>query len=144
MDKNGGEWITTKSGVLYFKNGDLSREPELFFKGISVSSIHESIDGSLWVTSTDNGLYHVPNINIRHSKPKGWTEGEAIYNIRIIENRLLLRSEKTKLFILNEELSDYSDRVAYSGNKLQKEIVPSISRRYRFDLLPSEYIIKTL
>ena len=105
VSRDKSEWITTPSGVFHFEKGDLSKQPTVFFNGIGVTYVHESEDGSLWITSTDNGLFHVPNIDIRQFRPNGWAEGEAIYRMDIIEGILMGRSEKNKIFFVDRDLS---------------------------------------
>lgn len=143
IDKDDGEWIITKSGILYFKNGDLSLQPKLFFKGTSVSSINESRDGALWITTTDNGLFYIPNRNIKQYRPSGWVEGEAIYKFKKNENYLLGLSEKSKVFFLDKnqlESSNTNSDIFFSSNSLKNKTVNSRSKfsKKDFGLIPLE------
>jgi len=140
IDKNGGEWVTTNAGVLYFKNGNLSVEPIVFFKGVGVTSISESKNGSLWITSTDNGLFHIPNINIHKFRPKGWAEGETAYNLKNTGDYLLGRSEKGKIFLLDKNLSNSS------GNNVHEvtDFNSTQSNRVNVSLSDSDFLFGVL
>ncbi len=102
VDENKNEWVTTKAGVFSFENRSLTIEPSIHFKGIGVTSISKSKNGSLWVTSTDNGIFHVPNFAIKKYQPKDWIDGETFYKLKIVDDGLLAMSEKGMHFLLTK------------------------------------------
>ncbi len=137
IDEHNNEWVATRLGVLFFKNGDLSAKPTVLFKGIGVTSISKSKDGSLWVTSTDNGLFHVPNIHIKKYKPDGWIEGETIYKLKKVKGYLLALSEKGNIFSLDKnQLTNWNDNNTGESSFNNKELKKENSQFSIFQALP--------
>ncbi|WP_240321134.1 histidine kinase [Kordia sp. SMS9] len=143
IDENNNEWIATKAGVFYFKNGDLSAEPIIILEGIGVTVISKSKDGSLWVTSTDNGLFHIPNITIKKFKSKDWLDGETFYKLKKADNYLVVMSEKGRTFLLtkNQLNAQVDDNIIVDNLTNEKrKIISSSVHNYKgiFNMLQVE------
>lgn len=57
-------WIGTRSG-LYIKNGN---QLDHYFKDQVVSNVLKDSRGNYWVTTLNNGIRYIPNMNIRYHK----------------------------------------------------------------------------
>jgi ligand-binding sensor domain-containing protein len=67
-DSKKGLWIcTNKGGLLYYEDGKIGKtNPQLFLKNKSISCITEDREGGYWITSLEEGLYYINDINYRH------------------------------------------------------------------------------
>lgn len=62
-DHQQGLWLVlSQGGVLYFKDGDITREPQHFFKESAISSVFQDRNDSFWIT-TEKGVLSIPSIN---------------------------------------------------------------------------------
>jgi len=61
IDSEGNLWVSTYSGVLFFKNGNLTQKPIRFLENISITKIFEDLDGSIWIGTSSKGLYFIKN-----------------------------------------------------------------------------------
>ena len=58
LDKEEKLWIGTNKGLLYYKHG-MDHPPIISLKGEKISSIIEDEEGSIWVSTLENGVYRV-------------------------------------------------------------------------------------
>lgn len=58
-------WIgLMKGGVSYFKNGDLSRPPITFLKGLTVDDVCIDHEGGAWIATLEKGVFYIPSTSI--------------------------------------------------------------------------------
>lgn len=61
LDKDLNLWVGCENAGFYrFAKGDLSSTPQHGFSGFSVSSFCEDLEGGLWISTTNNGVYYCP------------------------------------------------------------------------------------
>ncbi|MBD79207.1 MAG: hypothetical protein CL840_09830 [Crocinitomicaceae bacterium] len=61
IDMDGNLWVSTYSGVLFFKEGNLRSKPIHLLKNVSISKIFQDLDGSIWIGTYSKGLYQIKN-----------------------------------------------------------------------------------
>jgi len=115
-DKENKLWVGTNDGIYYYKNG-IENKPLHVLPEISVSSVLEDQEGSIWISTLNDGIYRIaskevlilPNINtskkininsISHDQNNSiWTT----YSNGTIEKITL---DKRQLFPLSDEVKE--------------------------------------
>ncbi len=69
IDNNNEAWIGTDNGLYHIKS------QTHWFKGFNVSKIVFNSDNSAWVSSTNGGIFYIPNIDL-----KKWDESQLGWN----------------------------------------------------------------
>lgn len=67
-DSGGNLWVATSNeGVLFYSKTEegFSRTPKQYLKNNTVGDIGEDFQGGIWITTLDEGAFHVPNGNIQ-------------------------------------------------------------------------------
>jgi ligand-binding sensor domain-containing protein len=64
-DNMGRHWLCTSSGIIKLDNNfKLAPDSKLFFENDKISGIYQDREGSLWVSSLQNGIYVIPNYDL--------------------------------------------------------------------------------
>lgn len=64
-DKKNNLWVGFyKGGVAYFKDGDLTRDPIVFFNGLTVDDVCMDHEGGVWIATLEKGSFYIPSISI--------------------------------------------------------------------------------
>ncbi|MCU0321745.1 MAG: hypothetical protein MUE72_04970 [Chitinophagaceae bacterium] len=113
-DDEGNLFIGTYKGCYWFvqKNGIWKLESS-FFENEAVSSITKDKEGSYWFTTLKNGLYQIPNLQV-----KFFTEsqlGIALSNLSLIAsdkiNTLFVSSNGKELLCINTETNTVTQQI---------------------------------
>ncbi len=91
-------WVTTMNdGVIKFKweNNELIKEGQ-YLKGHSVSSIFKDDNNSIWLTTTDNGVYYIINERI-----------SVINNNQVKTSSIITRGQELFIGYMNHQLIGY-------------------------------------
>jgi len=113
-DDEGNLFIGTYKGCYWFvqKNGIWKLESS-FFENEAVSSITKDKEGSYWFTTLKNGLYQIPNLQV-----KFFTEsqlGIALSNLSLIasdkRNTLFVSSNGKELLCINTETNRVTQQI---------------------------------
>lgn len=67
-DSKKGLWVgTRKGGLLYYSDGKIGKtKPQILLKNKSISCITEDREGGFWITSLEDGLFYLNDINYKH------------------------------------------------------------------------------
>ncbi|MBC7589029.1 MAG: hypothetical protein H7178_11800, partial [Chitinophagaceae bacterium] len=100
-DKKNNLWVSCKKdGVYIFEIGNLAKKPIHLLSGLCISAIIEDIEGGIWASSLEKGVFFCPNkmVNITHP-PLNNANGIAF--IKVINNHLFLNNETIPLSRVN-------------------------------------------
>lgn len=62
LDKQNNIWVgCKKEGVFLFKDGDINQEPQRELLTFSASSIAEDMEGGIWITTLEKGVFYCLN-----------------------------------------------------------------------------------
>lgn len=61
IDSRENLWISTYSGLLFFKKSTMKYNPILLLKDRTITSVMEDIDGSIWIGTQSKGIYYLKN-----------------------------------------------------------------------------------
>lgn len=76
-------WISTyKNGAYRFTKGNINSKPLNLFKDYTITSILEDREGSFWFSTIRDGVFYLPNINIKTTNKK---DGLLSNHIKSIE-----------------------------------------------------------
>lgn len=94
LSQNGMIYIGTNVGFYKYRASDLSLMHQPLFVGKLISSVFEDNEQGLWVTTLNEGLYYVGNINlISDNKPKDLTETKYVKSFLKRNNDLRNKEE---------------------------------------------------
>ncbi len=131
---NNDVWLGfSKAGVkrLRLDNGTIVSE-EHFFRDKTISDIAQTTDGSIWLSTLDEGLFQIQNLKLESLNSESGSK--PVHSIVKVKNHLLLRSyttinalnlktleidrsfnsSKSLLSLPNGELAVFSDFIKYS------------------------------
>lgn len=115
-DKSGNLWITNSNGAYRLRNYE--QDPasgELFFEGHFITSVLEDKVGNYWFTDRDNGVFFVPNINVRVVRSFVPSKQNKITSVKQIENHVYFSDASGQIYL-------YTDSAA---NPILKQTPPS-------------------
>ncbi len=110
IDPDNNLWVGTYfGGFSCFKEGDISKEPELhFFNGRAGSGLTRDKEGGYWFSTIGDGVYYMPSINY-----KTYTSADGL-----AENTLNMLESDGKAIIGAKFLSPYINN--FSNEKIKK------------------------
>ncbi len=117
IDHHENIWVATFNGLYCFKEGNLLKPPLHFFKEQIVTSIVPDKEGNYWVSTTQNGIYLVPNFAIKTEYVFG-DEKEPYYSIGKLEKHIVLGSSGSRIASINR--LNKKERV-FEGNEKHQE-----------------------
>ncbi|MCC5924793.1 MAG: histidine kinase, partial [Crocinitomicaceae bacterium] len=114
-------WLCTSDGLY-----SLTRHYWLL-KGERVTDIVQDLEGGLWISSLDKGLFYIPNMAIKNILSAG-DSNEQFTRIIIRDNELFAGTNRGKIFVLNKK----------NNNKL--EINPGLQREIEAFFLKDNFL----
>ncbi|MGB0402804.1 MAG: sensor histidine kinase [Salibacteraceae bacterium] len=61
IDSRGNLWVSTYSGILFFKKSSMVYQPIELLKNRTITSVMEDQDGSIWIGTQSKGVYFIKN-----------------------------------------------------------------------------------
>jgi ligand-binding sensor domain-containing protein/two-component sensor histidine kinase len=104
QDKDGDLWIgSINQGGYLFKHSDLKTKPIRFLDGMSISSILLDREGSIWVTTTQKGLFKSNNKEILILNEKGihFQKNSDQLNITCVQKKIISVFRNDSIFTDN-------------------------------------------
>ena len=95
-------WLCTTDGA--FRVGD-NRQ---YFKGFNISNVFRGKDGGFWFTTINNGIFLVPNLDVRF-----FENDKVIISISQANNNLLIGTQNEELYLKN--LENNNSKLLYKG-----------------------------
>ena len=95
-------WLCTTDGA--FRVGD-NRQ---YFKGFNISNVFRGKDGGFWFTTINNGIFLVPNLDVRF-----FENDKVITSISQANNNLLIGTQNEELYLKN--LENNNSKLLYKG-----------------------------
>ena len=111
IDRDGSLWVSTYSGVLYFKNGDLTKTPIHFLENVSINKVFQDMDGSIWIGSSSKGLYLIKNPYVTVINKLNNIVEPDINTLTGNENKLAFSDSRNNLYT-----SDYYGQPKFIGS----------------------------
>lgn len=84
-------WLCTTDGA--YKLGS----SEVFLKGYNISNVYKDRDGNSWFSTINNGIFLVPNLDVRFFENKNIITSLASY-----QNQLLIGTENEELYLKDQ------------------------------------------
>lgn len=102
-EENGDLWIGTSKGLFYFQEGDVRKNPEIFFEDLTISSFHKDKDDNYWIATTQEGIFFVPSFKIKtlENLPSA-IKDEKIGGFGLIDSALIFATLKRKSFYVKD------------------------------------------
>lgn len=98
-------WLCTTDGA--YKLGS----SEVFLKGYNISNVYKDRDGNSWFSTINNGIFLVPNFDVRFFENKNIITSLASY-----QNQLLIGTENEELY-LKDQLDRHEKLLMKGENK---------------------------
>lgn len=98
-------WLCTTDGA--YKLGS----SEVFLKGYNISNVYKDRDGNSWFSTINNGIFLVPNLDVRFFENKNIITSLASY-----QNQLLIGTENEELY-LKDQLDRHEKLLMKGENK---------------------------
>lgn len=98
-------WLCTTDGA--YKLGS----SEVFLKGYNISNVYKDRDGNSWFSTINNGIFLVPNLDVRFFENKNIITSLASY-----QNQLLIGTENEELY-LKDQLDRHEKLLMKGDNK---------------------------
>lgn len=103
MDPNENLWVASSDGVLMFPGGDLQAEPNIYFTGISFSSIMQDREGNFWLASLERGIFLVPSLDFHKvDLPVASRKSTTISSIVAMQDYLFFSALEGRIFAMNK------------------------------------------
>lgn len=96
-------WANTTNGIYIF-NENLKQVGSVLFKDKRISQIIQDKEGSYWISTLDNGLLYIPNLNVVLFK-KNMTSFTSISQYE--KNRILLGTDKNEIFAFSKNAQNF-------------------------------------
>lgn len=62
-DRRQNIWVGSYlMGVYLYEKGNFTQKPKIYFPNLSVSAVLEDEDGGIWITTLEDGVYHIPSL----------------------------------------------------------------------------------
>ncbi len=89
-DTDGGLWISTKSGIRYYENGELKEgNYQLILPNTFSIAVQTDFQGGIWIQSTKHGLGRIINKqNLLYSQESGSLHSNSLKKISIANSKL--------------------------------------------------------
>jgi ligand-binding sensor domain-containing protein len=95
-------WLSTnKEGVILYNNSKFENKVNQFLQNDIVTCTFEDSDHGFWITTTNNGLYHIPSLNFNYFNKSNGLSADKVYNIALINDKLYCTTDNDKLNILD-------------------------------------------
>lgn len=121
-------WLCTSSGVVKLnKDFRLDEESKFFFNNDKISCIYQDKEGSLWISSLQNGIYVIPNyeLSLFDEQSSNLSDHNITSLLKTAKNELLVGTYTGSIYKLNEnntfELFSQQKEIAYRTVKKMKE-----------------------
>jgi ligand-binding sensor domain-containing protein len=96
-------------------------------KGERVTDVVQDLEGGLWISSLDNGLFYIPDMSIRKVLSTN-DNNEQFTRIIIRGNELFAGTNRGKIYVLN------------TSNNSKREIVPEVQREIEAFYLKDNFL----
>lgn len=127
-DNFGRHWLCTSSGIVKLnRDFKLDNESKFFFKNDKISGIYQDREGSLWISSLQNGIYVIPNyeLSLYDEQSSNLADHNITAVLKTIKNELLVGTYTGSIYKLNEdntfEVFSQQKEIAYRTVKKMKE-----------------------
>jgi ligand-binding sensor domain-containing protein len=81
-DKNQNLWVSTLSGLYFFKNGEISSQSrKVFLQDKSITSFYFDKDDNLWISTLNDGVYLASNLDVIHYEVHRNTTGIPVASL---------------------------------------------------------------
>ncbi len=101
-------WVGTYLGGFYcFKNGDITKEPDVrFFSGKAGSNVIIDKEGGYWFSTLTNGVYYLPSIKIRSLSSNENFNENSINMVALGDNDIICASNtnNSMFFVKNDKI----------------------------------------
>jgi ligand-binding sensor domain-containing protein len=94
IDKEDNIWLATLSGGAYIFDSELKLKKRLF-EGESITNFFQDHEGSLWLTSLNNGIYYIPDIELYTFSKKTGLPAENITDMFVDKNGTIWFANKS-------------------------------------------------
>lgn len=101
-DKDGNLWLgTDKNGIIKIDPDNYDNKPQVFLKGLSVSSSFIDIEGGKWFSTLENGVYYSPSEGFISYSIEDGIKNKKITSLAIFRSSLYLGLNNKFLSIIN-------------------------------------------
>ena len=174
LDSKKGMWIgQNKKGLSYFPSGNINDpKPLNFLKNNSISAMCEDHEHGFWITTLDNGVYYLKNLNFTHLTDlsssivnslffknrtlyAGMDNGRIVIYKNNVISEIDINKKNDDINFITKICENQKNSIAISGNhgffyldliskktKPVKTIYPFISGKLRFSVFSVTTFIK--
>ena len=121
-------WLCTSSGVIKLNQDfKIDNESKFFFNNDKISCIYQDKEGSLWISSLQNGIYVIPNyeLSLYDEQSSNLSDHNITALFKSSKNELLVGTYTGSIFKLSEnnsfELFSQQQQTTYRTVKKMKE-----------------------
>ncbi len=116
-DRAGNIWLglLNGGGILFYPEGDFTQTPIKILDNLSTTDVIQDRENHVWIATLDNGVYMVPNAEIRYFKEKE-NETSKIMCIAGSDRVLLCGTSTGKLFSIDSSTLKLTNRVRSPRN----------------------------
>lgn len=103
LDARNDLWVCTDNGLYRFKEGDFKRTPEHYFIGQAISSVRRDLEGGVWLSTNESGVYYVPSFDFRDSPKVAEVDRKENYiSLKSFKDRLIIGTTDSRVISLQE------------------------------------------
>lgn len=117
LDSKGNLWVSTYSGLLFFKNGNLLQKPIELLNDISVTTVFEDKDGAIWVGTSSKGLFYYKNLYLTVVNELNGIYEPDVVSIVGHKSFLYFVDSRNQVYVLNS--ANNIQRVSELSSKVQ-------------------------
>jgi hypothetical protein len=110
-----------KGGLLIYKDNQLLSPPIKLLQGLSISGIVEDIEGGLWITTLEKGVFYCPNTLLNIGNPPFGIENGTTF-CKSIGNMLFLSNDAVPLAIIKNDTT-FINKLSQENNSTVTDIV---------------------
>jgi hypothetical protein len=121
-------WLCTSSGVIKLnREFKLDNESKFFIRNDKISGIYQDREGSLWISSLQNGIYVIPNyeLSLYDEQSSNLSDHNITSLLKTTKNDLLIGTYTGSIYKLKEnntfELFLQQKEIAYRTVKRMQE-----------------------
>ncbi len=98
-DRSGNVWVGMfRNGAFRFDRGDLDSKPHEFLSEKTVSRIYEDREGGIWFTTTEDGIYYSPSLEVMSEEYGTSSHTETITTIHGTDSNLWIGTKHGKVY----------------------------------------------
>ncbi len=124
QDQKGNLLVYGKQGLLFFSEGNLNRQPKLYFENIQITDVLQDKESNYWITTLKQGIIFVPSFEIKTLLLPPEISNRFL-SIGHLENNILFGGENREVLQCDKNNACQTSYIKSNFNKAIKHITPN-------------------